>query len=51
MWTDMENACIKVPFQKQKVLTNHFNLYVFFKKKIKKTYLRYFLLRSLKYFI
>lgn len=36
MWTDVENACIKVPFQKQKVLTNHFNVYVFFKKKLRK---------------
>lgn len=27
----MENVCIKVPLQKQKALTNYFNLYIFFK--------------------
>lgn len=27
----MENACTKVPLQKQKVLINYFNLYIFFK--------------------
>lgn len=27
----MENACIKVPLQKQKVLINYFNLSIFFK--------------------
>lgn len=27
----MENTCIKVSLQKQKVLINYFNLYIFFK--------------------